>query len=184
MLIECLPKFNIGDKVWYASFGRVEKHIVCTDCQGQKYLTVIMGDKSEVTIECAGCQSGYDPPKGYNIIFDYVMESKRTTIEKIAINKDSIEYYTSAGCGADRVFATKKEADKKAEELGKKYYIEQKHRLENLKENNKRTWSWNTTYHRRQIKEAQKNLEYHTAKLNVAKIKAKLDKGDTKHLNQ
>ena len=167
--------FKIGDKVWYASFERREKRIVCEDCYGDKYITVIMGDSSKVTIQCAGCQSGIEPSRGWNLIYEYEAKSQLTTINRIEIKKESIEYYTDYGCGENRVFATKEEADEKATELGRDYYAEQINRIKNLKEHNKRTWSWNAHYHRRQIKEAQRNLEYHTAKLNVAKIKAKED---------
>jgi len=41
------------------------------------------------------------------------------------------------------------------------------------KEKDTRTWAWNASYHRRQIKDAKRQLEYHTAKLNVASLKAK-----------
>lgn len=167
-------KYNLGDQVWYASFETRTKTIVCDDCRGQKYLTVIMGDGSQVTIDCAGCSAGYEPPKGYNTICEGTPNSDLKTIERINIQFDKVEY--QSGCWVlheDRFFDTKEEADKKAERLAEEYKQEQLHRLKNLKENHKRTWSWNAHYHRRAIKEAQRQLEYHTAKLNVAKIKAK-----------
>jgi len=168
-----IPKFNIGDKVWYARNENVAERIICDCCQGKRYLMVIMGDESRVTIECTGCQSGYDPPKGYNIVYNQIQRSVETTIYRIEINENEIEYYTRAGCGVGRVFSTKREADKKAKELGEKYYKEQIDRLEKRKENEKRSWAWNATYHKQQIKKAQKDLEYHTKKLHFAKIIAK-----------
>ena len=175
-------EFNIGDTVWFARCKSIKKHIPCDACQGQKYLTVFMGDGSQVTIDCAGCQSGYDPPTGYVVFYESVADSVCTKIDRINITADGVEYITTEGySGKDCMFATKEEADLKAAELGKEYEAERKHRLEHTKENDKRTWAWNASYHRRKIKENQKQVEYHTAKLNVADIKAKEQKRSDEH---
>ena len=57
--------YKIGDTVWYAQLKSVTKSVKCPDCFGDKFLTVIKGDSSQVTIDCAGCSSGYNPPNGY-----------------------------------------------------------------------------------------------------------------------
>ena len=44
------------------------------------------------------------------------------------------------------------------------------------KEKDTRTWAWNASYHRNCIKKAEKDIAYHTDKLNVASLKAKEDK--------
>ena len=169
-----INKYNLGDEVWYASFEIRTKQIVCDDCRGQKYLTVIMGDGSQVTIDCVGCSAGFEPPKGYNTIYEGTPNSELKTITKVEIEVDRVRYqFSHYICDEDRLFDTKEEADKEAERLAEEYKQEQLYRLKNLKENNKRTWSWNAYYHRRAIKQAQKDLEYHTAKLEVAKIKEK-----------
>ena len=56
---------QIGDIAWHAESGTRQETEVCPECCGKKYLTVILGDDSQVTIDCAGCASGYDPSKGY-----------------------------------------------------------------------------------------------------------------------
>ena len=135
-------EFNPGDTVWCARIQSIKEHITCDICQGQKYLTVIMGDGSQVTIDCTGCQSGYDPPKGYITTCKQEANSVCTKIDNIRINADGAEYITVEGyCGKNRMFATKKEADLRAAELGNEYEAEQRHRLEHTKENDKRTWA-------------------------------------------
>jgi hypothetical protein len=62
--------------------------------------------------------------------------------------------------------AEKKAADFDREELEKA----------SQKERDTRTWSWNVHYHRRSIREAKKQLEYHTAKLEAARPQAKAEK--------
>jgi hypothetical protein len=41
------------------------------------------------------------------------------------------------------------------------------------KEKDTRTWAWNASYHRREIADAKKRIEYHAAKLAVASLKSK-----------
>ena len=57
--------FKIGDKVFQANYGRHERWIVCPDCLGTKHVKVILGDGTEVQIECGGCDpGGYEPSLG------------------------------------------------------------------------------------------------------------------------
>lgn len=44
------------------------------------------------------------------------------------------------------------------------------------KEKGGRSWAWNATHHRREIKTAQERIAYHTSKLAVAALNAKEDK--------
>lgn len=169
------PKFKIGDDVYYASFeSYCQSKITCQDCFGNKYLTVILGDDSKVTVECTGCRYGYDEPQGYHVIYEAKSCSELVTIERMEIQKDSVEYGFKNCYRAkeDRLFKTKEEADLVANILIEKNREEQLQRVKH-KEKNTRSWAWNATYHRGRIRQANKDLEYHTAKLDVAKIKAK-----------
>lgn len=44
------------------------------------------------------------------------------------------------------------------------------------KEKPTRTWSWNATYHRKEIKRCEESIARHRAKLSVASLKAKEDR--------
>jgi len=48
-------KYNIGDKVWRATSGTEEKKVLCPECFGKTFLTVILGDNSQVKIWCVSC---------------------------------------------------------------------------------------------------------------------------------
>lgn len=169
------PKFKIGDSVWIPRFNMVDKPVVCPDCLGRKALTVIMGDDSKVSIECTGCSQGYDPARGYIVLHEWKPTIEPTTVDTIKLNGDGWLYsgnrfYEQPESG---VFATDAEAMARAVEMGKAHEADELDRLENRKENTRRTWAWNATYHRRELKEAQRRVEYHSSKLNVAKAKAK-----------
>lgn len=167
-------KHKLGDKVWYAQNKAVETSVVCPDCFGQKALTVIKGDGSQVSIECAGCQRGYEPPRGYVSYYEHRTSVSYVEINGIEMDSDKTRYRLSSGHYGDEaeVFDNKEDAELKARELAERYNKEQLDEI-NRKEKHSRAWSWNAHYHREGIKKAKRDFAYHTAKLNVAKIKAK-----------
>lgn len=166
-------KYNIGDKVWIASLLYKKQQTICPHCLGKKYLTVIMGDESRVTIECAGCQSGFDPPRGFVNYYGFEPEVKQITIEGMDTTPYQTEYkYNCSKFSYNTVqekdlFPNKELADQKVNQL-----IEEKNKEEmdklHSKEQKHHTWSWNATYHRNQIKTLERDLEYHRTKLNYA----------------
>src|ERR1035437_9038583 len=87
-----METYAIGQELFWAKLETVEMHIQCPDCFGKRFLTVILGDDSKVTIECSGCRSGYDQPRGYVSVHQYrhfVVTGKITGIE--IKNVDGIE---------------------------------------------------------------------------------------------
>ena len=172
-------KFKIGDEVFFASFDMREAWITCPDCLGKRALTVIMGDDLQVSIDCAGCGRGYEPPTGLITIYRHeprVTIKKITGVEVCCDGKTNYKIECNYTIEEDRLFAKREDAEKKAEELALKFAEDEKFRMANLKEDRKRTWSWNATYHRGRIRDAERDLVYHRAKLEVAKFKAKEDK--------
>ena len=173
-------KFNVGDFAWIAFAGQVEKSVTCPDCFGQKALTVILGDKSKVSVDCTGGQVGYDPPRGYILIHEFQSDTKQIQIDGIeyGIGQETEYKYEMSLNGnfyraakESDLFMTRDEAFNRAEELCKKHRQEELNCLNNLKEQQHRSWAWNATYHRKCLKEALRQVEYHTAKLNVAETK-------------
>jgi hypothetical protein len=170
-----MSKYKIGDRVWYAERKAVEKTVVCPDCFGSKALTVIKGDGSQVSIGCAGCASGYEPPKGYINYMSSEVAVSTSVIDRLEIKTDKTTYGSSGFYSVEEcdIFDTKEEAEARALVLAKEYNDEQLARIYQ-KEKHNRTWAWNVRYHRDCIKRAEKDIVYHTAKLNAAKEKVKL----------
>lgn len=167
-------KFNIGDEVWFACTQHGEAWVVCPDCFGKRFLTVILGDASQVTVDCTGCQVGYDPPMGKIKIYTYTPEIRKITIDGREEHKsEPTEYkynsYSGGCCSAKehQLFATEKEANLEAERLVKENKKNQQEQI-TRKEKPTRSWAWNATYHRNQIKEAERQLAYHKSKLAAA----------------
>jgi hypothetical protein len=171
-------KYKIGDIVWCASRERVREEIVCPECLGKKYLTVIMGDGSQVTIACVGCSRGYEQPLGYVTYWKEVVSVRQKRIDGVEATEDKVEYKINlSGCCCNiirenEVFDTEEEAKEQALKLMEEHNQKELARV-NEKHKHNRTWSWNAHYHRDCIRRAERDLIYHKAKLDVAKIKAK-----------
>jgi len=175
-----IPKYNIGDKVWYAHFESITRSAICPECMGDRYLTVIMGDDSRVTIPCAGCSSGYDQPTGYVSYWESAPMVHQTTIDGMEVSKEKVKYkietssYSWRILHPEDVFDTSDEAAIRAKEMSDEYNKKQLDKL-NKKDfqHRHRTWAWHVHYYRREIREAKKTIEFAEKKLSAAKEKAK-----------
>lgn len=173
-----MKTYNIGDKVWYAKRQSKKEKVTCPECFGKRYLTVILGDDSKVTIDCAGCTAGYNSPTGYVTYYKRDIDVSKVTIGGIRITCDCVEYEinkTSCSCNIVKdsdIFWGRIEAEVRAKELAEEWNKEQLAKIHRKVKNN-HTWSWHVHYHRKQIRDAEKTIEYATKQLNVAKDKAK-----------
>jgi len=170
--------YNIGDRVWYAGREGIEERVICPECFGKKYLTVILGDDSKVTIDCAGCGGGYQPPKGYVTYYEQSVKVEEVIIYKVEIESNSVRYGFNKFDGRHYIVddteirSTKKMAEIRAKELAEEWNEKELARIHQKKKNN-HTWSWHVHYYRRQIREAERTIEYAKARLDAAKAHVK-----------
>lgn len=167
--------FNIGDKVWHAGRESTPEQVICPECFNKKYLTVILGDDSKVTIDCVGCSVGINPPRGYITYNKQSVEAKLVTICRKTEESDHVEYgFDRAGCAMHiakdtDLFSTKAEAEIRAKELAEEWNKEQLIKI-HRKEKNDRAWSWHVHYYRKTIRDAEKTIKDAKARLDAAKI--------------
>lgn len=168
--------FQIGEMVYFVKLGSREYWIPCPDCFGKRALTVIMGDGSEVSIACAGCDAGlFEPPRGVVKRYQATATVAVGPVYEITSKGGKIAYavgYSSGYWHPDDIFATAEEAGL-ALEAAVKTQQDQEQANFDRREKPTRTWSWNAHYHRARIRDAEKELAYHKSKLAVAKAKAK-----------
>lgn len=168
------PRFKIGDDVWRASTEQKSSWITCPDCGGTLALKVILFDATEYVIDCAGCAAGYNPPCGKIKFAEYSPHAEYHTVTGVQVRGDSFEYNLSGGYYGkeEDIFSAREGALARSAEL-----MAEKNERESArvfkKEKDARTWAWRVHYHRREIKESERRLAYHTQKLGIAKEKAK-----------
>jgi hypothetical protein len=170
-------KYEIGQQVWYAGWEPTRARIICPDCAGEGRIRVLLPDDSIVSVDCVACTRGYERPSGYLECYDRKAEARLVTIKGVEITAGKTEWQTDSSyrTSGDDLFDN--EADAYAAALLKAAEADREERKSiGRKHKDTRSWAWNAHYHRKCIKEAQRQIEYHTAKLNVASLKAKADK--------
>jgi hypothetical protein len=172
-----ITKFGIGATVYHAQTQWREFSQGCPSCFGKKKLTIIMGDGTQHEIDCVECQVGYDPPRGYVMTRDNSTDVMERQVCEVTESNDGFEYLLDNHYVGrqDTVFATREEAEAKAQEMCKERDEEERQKMAR-KERPEHSWAWNVSYHRRCIRDARKTLAYHEAKLGIAQTKAKPEK--------
>lgn len=169
--------FKIGDMVWLARFDATASSVECPDCGGTGRLRVTFHDETQVSIHCANCARGYEPPTGRVTVHERKATALYLWVTGMEVNAEGIEYRlsdhaTGYGYLSKDVFATKEEAEARGAEMADAANREELARVYR-KERGTRSWAWNASYHRKEIKRCQQEIERHTAKLAVASLKAK-----------
>jgi hypothetical protein len=68
---------------------------------------------------------------------------------------------------------TKEEAEIERQKIAEAHKATELERLQRGKDNNVKSYSWHVGYHQRQIKESQRQVDYHSKKITYMKAKAK-----------
>jgi hypothetical protein len=172
-----MSKYKLGDVVWLATTENTKKMVACPDCFGKKYLTVILGDGSQVTIECASCQRGYEKATGSIETYEMSTNVFQVTIDgvesQIVNGEEKNEYrYGSTGCSwhpikNEDIFDTKEEAEARAIVLVAAE-AEREQRLFATKIKDHKKWAWHVSHYRQQIRKGKRDIEDAEARLRVA----------------
>jgi len=174
-------KYNIGDVVWRPTFDSEQEWVECPECGGTGRLRVTFHDETTVSIECANCSRGYGPPTGKVSRYRRHPEAHRGVISEMRVSATDTEYYVMSPtggtwlCREENLSRNHDDAMVMAQALADEVSAEELRRIYR-KEKDTRSWAWNASYHRKCIKDAQRNLEYHTKKLNAANLKVPAEK--------
>ena len=171
---------EIGSFIYRPSNKSREKWVICPDCLGTLYLTVIMGDGTAHTIPCAECSAGYEPPRGEVREYDVSPHVERLRVDGMSVDRSGVTYKCdmSGDPAGSHGYTTVKEADcYDDEESALAAAVEQAaewaKRERTTKRDHNRTWAWHCVYHRAEIKRAQATIERSQGLLDYAKTKAK-----------
>lgn len=171
-------KYNIGDTVYVASWESSEDYLECPDCGGTGRIRVILHSNDEVSIPCATCAPGYGDPTGKVKVHTRTPTVRANVVSGMEIGSGGVEYKAKCGRAShwslreSDVFGTEADAMVRAIQLAKEADDEERARVL-TKEFPTRTWAWNASYHRRKVKELERDLLWHKKKLNAAVINTK-----------
>ena len=166
-------QFTLGDKAWGIRATKDQVRVTCPDCLGKKALTVILGDDSQVSIDCDCCKW---PGPHQGTVADYIWQGQivQVTIEGVGQSlKAAIQYSTHPWCQQEYgLFHTEEDAQAGLQLARTEHEAREKHKLES-KDKPHKSWAFHVQYHRSQVERAKKDLAYATAKLSVAQAKSR-----------
>jgi len=167
-------RFQAGEVVWWATHEVEPEHLTCPHCGGTGRLRITFHDDTEASIDCANCSVGYDPPTGIVTLYGHKARANKGIVTGFSLDAGKVEWRIGDFfiVQDEDVFQHEAEALARAAEMAEKHNERELTRTLS-KEKDTRSWAWNASYHRNQIKDAEKKIEYHRAKLNVAALKAK-----------
>jgi len=173
------PKYYIGDKVWIADAGMKQIQIECPVCYGKKEVTLILGNGDSLVMPCDGCSVGYEPPKGYNIGYEYKALAVQDTIKEIRCEyhegRADIHYIFISNRYEEEanVFDNQEDATKLSAVRLEEHKAEEISRSDNVRGYQSKNYSRKAEYHLREVKRLAEEIEYHNRMAKYCKGKAK-----------
>ena len=186
--------YTIGDSIIYIEHSYETAREVCDQCFGKKFLTVILGNDEQVTIECQNCleNRGYGDrvATGYTNLREGLWVARESVVDGMEKNWGSaaddfpIRYEVHGHRPEkDAIFETLAEAKTEAilRNVKAEAFRDGTNESKNDRQNmNAHTWAFQASHYRRQIKNALHSIEYAKNRIEVAN-KYRRD-GKTTHL--
>lgn len=171
-------RFKVGDVACVARYDIEEEQVPCPVCFGKLAVVVILGNGDRIETPCDYCGKGFQGPRG--VVGEYCVRGR---VEMLTI--DAVESSETA-CGVQveyrsgpwilcesNTFATRDEAEARAAELEAEHKRKQETRVEYIKKEVHKSFSWNVGYHMRVAKGLREQSEYHENKARLCKERLK-----------
>lgn len=166
--------FALDTELWWTGNGYAETWVECPECAGTKAITMIQGNGTRVSIDCAACSMGYEPPRGVIKQVTHQHKPERYTPRRVKVDGDEIWYseaspfesgYTQVS--AKSLFASKDDCQTACDDLNhQRNLMERKRDVDNLLYKRKKM-AWSVHYWGRMLANKQRELETIKARLSV-----------------
>ena len=160
------PPFEFGQTVYVAkAYAYGEERVPCPVCDGKLFATLILGTGEVVPVECEACGLGFAGPQGYIMARKPV--SSVSPVVVTGLSRDGAEWlvHTNYSVYRDDVFATEAEAEARRVELHQEAERQATQQNENSMRPKRKKLTWSAYYHRNQIKDLRRQVEWHESKL-------------------
>jgi len=165
--------YSVGDKVWVVKIRSTKEEIPCPVCFGDLVVIMILGDGTQVELDCNFCAPGYSPPTGKVDNGHYECTARPLCLVLTGVDqrrrdgKMDVTYWSGCnGYNADRVGATQEEALELGAIEGAKINERKDLNLQRKFKDHK-NYTWNAGYY---MREAKRSLEEHHRYLKKARI--------------
>jgi hypothetical protein len=160
--------FEIGDVYWIPAGPSRSERVTCPMCLGDKFITAIIGSGEKYELECECCMLGYQGPQGTVSQYVRTPEAEEYKIASIEEWRDN-QWYLKSTAGRysnfDMLYKTEEEA--LAADVKREADLEESNMKNLRKKKYGRVSSWSIQYHKTQIKEFERKIAWHEAKLHA-----------------
>jgi len=166
--------FALDTEIWWTGYGYTETWVQCPECAGTKAITLIQGNGQSVSVDCAACSMGYEPPTGMIKQITYQHKPERYTPRRVRVDGDEI-WYSESGAfengyqsvEAKYLFASKEDCQTECDKLNHaRNLVMKENAIHNLLDKRKKM-AWSVHYWGRKLADTQKELETIRARLSV-----------------
>lgn len=167
-------KYQLGQIVhWINSSCNYQKQIPCPMCFGKRFVTITLGDGSQIESMCGMCDRGIEHATGTATVWEPSAVVEAVTIQGIS-TRDGVQYEIGYRTVREHeLFATQEEADiacaielKRVKAQAEQYY------KDNFRTCTKKQ-IWSAGYHRSCIEREERSIEWHKMRLGLIKDKVK-----------
>jgi hypothetical protein len=167
--------FNLGEAVWVATASAYHQvQVPCPICFGKCLVTLILGNGEHQAVECDFCRHGCEGPTGLASRYVAYSEVKQGTVtglferfgeRKVEVNGNNHEIGT--------IFRDAESAEAYRLRLHADAEQQAQRNFESQFKGAKKKPTWTAGYHRKEIQELHRKLEWHEARLGKLREKEK-----------
>jgi len=175
-----MQEFKVGDIIYFPKCRHENITVTCPVCFGKRLVTLILGNEEAVELPCDYCGKGWDGPRGVVEEYELVIGAELFLITSKEITEDAsggrhVRYYSdhSTVINDELACATREEALDRAKEMKAELDEERRTRVEHIKKDVKKSFSWNAGYHLREAKRCRQQAEYHDERAKLCRAKGK-----------
>ena len=171
------PPFALGDTVYVVQECRcvpVEK--TCPVCFGKRCVTIILGNGELENVMCDYCGKGYEGPRGYVVDYELHSAVRQAIITGASFTNHKWEFaldYGHTGTGESELYRDEASAEAARAKLMEERKKEEASLLANRLNYSKTKLTWRVGYHRKRLRDLEREAEYHRKMLCVAVEKRK-----------
>ena len=164
--------FEIGQTYWAPRHRPVKITLPCPACKGARVVTVIYGDE-HVSVDCEACGLGLEGSPGTVTEYDFTPHAEAFTIESVVGlygGRWDVRSTTGQTSGFNDLCKTE-DAALVVSVLKCAEQEEANMRTRMHKRNSAKRATWTVRYHRQCIADLERQLAWHTARINAGKVK-------------
>ena len=166
------PPFQLGDTVYVVQECRsVPVQKTCPVCFGKRCVTVILGNGELENVLCEYCGNGYEGPRGYVVDHEPQSAVRQAIITGASFTNCKWEFaldYGRTGTGESELYRDEESAEAARAKLMEETKKEEASVLTNRVNYSKTKLTWRVGYHRKRIRDLEREAEHHRKLLCVA----------------